>query len=175
MNGFNKIAPDKFEPAIFDFFSRQWLLLTAGDVHSGDFNSMTVSWGFLGTMWNKPAVTLVVRPQRRTLEFLQKYDTFTCCAFPEEFRNDLAFLGKVSGKEDPAKLAKTSLTPVPAENVDAPAFAQASLVLEGRLKVIAPTAGKNFRDKKLAKEFYPNDDYHYVIIGEVVAIYEKEN
>lgn len=174
MKGFIKTDLRKFNPEVFEFFSRQWLLLTAGDMQTGDFNSMTVSWGFLGTMWNRPCVTLVVRPQRKTLEFLQKYDTFTCCAFPEEYREDLAFLGKVSGNEDPAKITRTSLTPTMAADADAPAFAQASLVLEGKVKLITPTAGKNFLDKKLVKEFYPDDDYHQILIGEIIAIYRKE-
>ena len=170
MNGFNKIAPDKFEPAIFDFFSKQWLLLTAGDFRSGDFNSMTVSWGFLGTMWNKPCVTLVVRPQRKTFEFLQKYDTFTCCAFPEEYRKDLAYLGKVSGRDVPEKLSGTALTPVKFDSVDAPAFEQASLVIGARVQLVTPSGANDFRDKQLAGEFYPAGDYHYIVMGEIISL-----
>ena len=170
MKSCQKDGLKEFSPEIFDFFSRQWLLLTAGDFAAGDFNSMTVSWGFLGTMWNRPCVSLVVRPQRKTLEFLQKYDTFTCCAFPEEFRKDLTFLGKVSGHENPGKLAETSLTPMAAEVVDAPVFAEANCIIEARVKLITSTAGKNFRDKMLAAEFYPDNDYHCIVIGEILKI-----
>ena len=37
-----------------DLWNRKWFLLSAGDFQSGDYNCMTVSWGGLGTMWNKP-------------------------------------------------------------------------------------------------------------------------
>ena len=34
---------------IFSLFDKKWALLTAGSKES--FNSMTVSWGSLGTLW----------------------------------------------------------------------------------------------------------------------------
>ena len=45
-----------------DLWNRKWFLLSAGDFLSGDYNCMTVSWGGLGTMWNKPFAMVVVRP-----------------------------------------------------------------------------------------------------------------
>ena len=34
---------------------------------------MTVSWGSMGMIWNKPFIQVVVRPQRHTFEFMEKY------------------------------------------------------------------------------------------------------
>ena len=42
----------------FEVFDKDWALLTAGE--KGGFNSMTVSWGGFGTLWNKPVATVYV-------------------------------------------------------------------------------------------------------------------
>lgn len=51
----------------FTLFDRNWALLTAGT--ADDFNTMTISWGMLGTLWGKPAATVYVRESRYTLAF----------------------------------------------------------------------------------------------------------
>ena len=37
----------------FTKFDKDWALLTAGTMN--DFNSMTISWGGMGTMWSAPS------------------------------------------------------------------------------------------------------------------------
>lgn len=44
-----------FELAPFYALDEEWALLTAGVKEK--FNTMTISWGGLGTIWNKPVVT----------------------------------------------------------------------------------------------------------------------
>ncbi|MDY5381952.1 MAG: hypothetical protein SPG75_01225 [Megasphaera elsdenii] len=41
-----------FQPEIFKLFDDQWGILTVGDKDA--FNSMTISWGMLGTLWCMP-------------------------------------------------------------------------------------------------------------------------
>ena len=77
-----------------DLWMNQWLLLTAGN--QDDFNMMTVAWGSIGCMWSKPFVQIVVRPQRYTYQYMEKYDTFTLCAFPPKYHKDLTQLGRKS-------------------------------------------------------------------------------
>lgn len=52
----------------FTKLEKDWALLTAGE--KDKLNTMTVSWGGLGVLWGKNTVTVYVRPQRYTLEFL---------------------------------------------------------------------------------------------------------
>ena len=52
----------KFETDIFSVFDKKWALLTAGNKDS--FNTMTVSWGGMGTIWGKPVATVYVRTSR---------------------------------------------------------------------------------------------------------------
>lgn len=60
---------------IFSLFDKKWALLTAGDRAS--FNSMTVSWGGLGTLWGKSVATVYVRTSRFTHEFMDREGFFT--------------------------------------------------------------------------------------------------
>ena len=55
-----------FTTDIFNVFDQKWALLTAGTKDS--FNTMTVSWGGLGTLWGKPAASVYVRSSRYTHE-----------------------------------------------------------------------------------------------------------
>ena len=52
----------------FTKFEKDWALLTAGTEER--YNSMTIGWGSLGTVWNKDVLTVYVRPDRYTWEFL---------------------------------------------------------------------------------------------------------
>lgn len=57
----------KIDP--FTKFDKQFALVTAGTKEK--FNSMTISWGMLGTVWNEKAATIYIRPSRYTMEFLK--------------------------------------------------------------------------------------------------------
>src|SRR5512137_1730251 len=115
------------EPISFDellvrshyVWNKQRLLLTAGDFASGKFNTMAVGWGSLGTMWGKPFAQVVVRPSRYTREFMEQYETFTLCAFPEKHRKAVQLLGSRSGR-DGDKIAASKLTPAASSAVAAP-------------------------------------------------------
>ena len=56
-----------FKVAPFYMLDQEWALLTAG--MKDKFNTMTISWGGFGTLWNKPVVTVYVKPIRYTYQF----------------------------------------------------------------------------------------------------------
>ena len=113
------VSANQFVARPCGLFDDQWLLLTSGDFAARDYNCMTISWGSLGTMWDRPFVQTVVRPQRYTYQFMEKYSSFTLCAFPKKYRSALALLGAKSGR-DGNKLAEAGLTPMAATVVAAP-------------------------------------------------------
>jgi flavin reductase (DIM6/NTAB) family NADH-FMN oxidoreductase RutF len=152
---------------VVDLWSKQWLVLTAGTAE--DCNMMTVAWGSIGCMWAKPFAQIVVRPGRHTYNFTEESDTFTLCAFPEEFRSDLQTLGTTSGR-DGDKLAKTGLTLRASTKVAAPAYNEASLILECRKIYYQDMDPKGFVDNTIDGS-YPNQDYHRVYFGEIVAAF----
>jgi len=148
-----------------DIWKNQWLLLTAGTMES--CNMMTVAWGSIGCMWNRPFAQIVVRPQRYTLEFIERSSCFTLCAFPEEYRKDLQHLGTVSGRNR-RKLQETRLTLKPSTKVVSPSYAEASVVLECSKIYRQPMDPGGFVTDAGTK-VYPEKDYHVIFFGEILA------
>lgn len=160
------IPPANLTARTHHLWLKQWLLLTAGDFAEGEFNTMTVGWGSLGTMWNKPFAQVVVRPTRHTYGFMERYDTFTLCSFPESHRPDLQLLGTASGR-DGDKIARTGLTPVAARSVAAPVFREANLIIECRKIYFDDLRPTQFLAPEIEKA-YPDKDYHRVYFGEIL-------
>lgn len=91
----------------------KWWLITAGN-ESG-CNTMTASWGHLGTVWGHgdggATVVVYVRPQRYTKEFLDREERFTLSVMGEGYRKELGYLGSASGR-DGDKLAHVGFRPM---------------------------------------------------------------
>jgi len=165
------IAVKDFSPRIFHLFDEQWLLLACGDFSKKHFNAMTISWGSIGIIWNRPFVQVAVRPSRYTFEFMNRYDTFTVSAFQEEYRDALNLLGSTSGR-DGDKITGSGVTPVASHNVGSPGFAEAELVLECRKLFWQDIDNRHFVDAGIEKH-YPEKDYHRMFFGEVVGVFGK--
>jgi flavin reductase (DIM6/NTAB) family NADH-FMN oxidoreductase RutF len=146
---------------------RKWLLLAAGDYPAGNWNCMTVGWGGLGVMWNKPFALIVVRPGRYTYEFVEKSSGFTLSAFPEAHRKKLSYCGSHSGREG-NKAAAAGLTPIASRLVSAPSFNEAELILECRKSYFGDLDPSHFLDPSTESN-YPSKDYHRMYFGEIVA------
>ena len=144
------------------------LLLASGNLAECRFNAMTIGWGSLGVMWGIPFVQVVVRPTRYTYEYMEKYDTFTICAFPKKYHQALQLLGTKSGR-DGDKIAEAGLTPIPSAQIAAPSFAQAKLVLECRKIYWDDMQKDHFLDEKIGHK-YPNKDYHRIYYGEILVV-----
>jgi flavin reductase (DIM6/NTAB) family NADH-FMN oxidoreductase RutF len=152
----------------YSLWDKQWFLLSSGDFASGHFNSMTVSWGSLGVMWNRPFAQVVVRPVRYTYQFMEQYPTFTLCAFPKTYRRALNLLGTKSGR-DGDKISASGLTPEAATSVAAPVYQQAELAIECRKIFWHDFDPTHFLDPEIDKN-YPRKDYHRIYYGEIVAV-----
>ena len=72
---FSRIDPKELDQNVFSMIGEQWMLVTAGTAER--CNTMTASWGGLGVLWGKPVATVYIRPQRYTLEFVEREDCFT--------------------------------------------------------------------------------------------------
>lgn len=168
MESLQNIPPVEFLTRINHLFDKQWFLLTCGDFEKNHFNTMTISWGSLGVMWNKPFAMVVVRPTRYTYGFMNQYDDFTLSAFPKQHHKDLSLLGSISGR-DSDKIAKTKLHPAAAEIVKSPSFAEAALVMECKKIYWDDMKPEHFLDSSIFKH-YSNHDEHRIYFGEVLNI-----
>lgn len=162
-----EIRPENLELKPVNLWKNDWLLLTAGTMEQ--CNMMTVAWGSIGCMWNRPFVQIAVRPQRYTLEFIEESQCFTLCGFPPRYRKDLQHLGTVSGR-DRDKLSETALTLKPSVRVLSPSFNEASLVLECRKMYRQPIDPAGFITED-GPGAYPEKDYHVMFYGEILAAF----
>jgi flavin reductase (DIM6/NTAB) family NADH-FMN oxidoreductase RutF len=164
-----EITTQNFQSKIFELWDKTWLLLTSGDFSTGDFNSMVVAWGGFGIMWNKPMAMVVVRPTRHTFSFINSFETFSLCVFPEQYRSALNLLGTKSGR-DGDKIKESGLTPIASSSIAAPVFREAELVLECRKIYWDDLDPQHFLDPGIEKN-YTKKDYHRMVMGEVIKIF----
>ncbi|MGB8252515.1 MAG: flavin reductase [Anaerolineaceae bacterium] len=164
----NEISIDNFIIKPFQQFDKGWFVLTSGDFSAGKFNSMTISWGSIGYIWRRPIVHVVVRPSRYTYQFMESYDTFTLCAFPESYHDALNLIGTKSGR-DSEKIMESGLTPIPSVQVKAPGYSEAELIIECRKVYWGDLDPQHFLVDDIGLN-YENNPYHRFYYGEILHI-----
>ena len=169
MSEFKRISPEEITDNPFKLIGKDWGLVTGGT--KDGFNTMTISWGGVGVMWNKPVAFTFIRPQRYTYEFLEKDGIFTISFYDESYRKALSLCGSKSGR-DTDKPAETGLTPAFTEE-GAPYFEQARLVLVCK-KLYAQDLGDEFvTERDAVKGFYKADDWHRMYVSEIIGVLKK--
>ena len=151
-------------------FADDWAIITAGT--PDNFNMMTASWGCMGNLWNKPVALCFVRPQRYTFEFTEREDCYTLTFFEESYREQLQYLGTVSGRDED-KVKGSNLTPkvLPSGNIS---FEEARLIIECK-KIYADFFDESsFIDTDIITNVYPTKDFHRIYIGEIIGVWEKK-
>ena len=159
---------ERFRLSVVSIWDRQWLLLATGDFQKKDNNCMTVGWGSFGVMWGRPFAMVVVRPTRYTWQLMERSDSFTLTAYPEEHREKLSYCGSHSGR-DGDKAKACGLTACAAGRVRAPAFEEAELLIECRKIYEDDFDPGRFLDPKIETN-YPQKDYHRVYFGQILAL-----
>ena len=154
----------EFTMDIFKQFDQKWGLVTAGDREK--FNTMTVSWGGLGTIWGGPAATVYIRKSRYTHEFMEANDIFTVSFYPEQYRKVLGVLGAKSGR-DMDKMNASGLTPKFLEK--GITFEEAEATLICRKLFCQPMPEENI-PQEILSQYYKDHDIHDMFIGEVIGI-----
>jgi len=149
---------------IFEAFKKGWALVTAGT--ADDHNTMTVSWGSLGTLWGKDVATIYVKPIRRTHDYLDKNEYFTVSFYPESCRSALMTLGTKSGR-DGDKEAQVGFRPVPCGR--SVTFAEAKLTLLCK-KIYRQDMERQLMPEGVVQDFYTPEEPHTMYIGEVLDV-----
>lgn len=163
---FKEISAREIEGNLIKMIADEWMLISAGE--EGAYNMMTASWGFAGEMWGNDAVVIAVRPQRYTMEFIDKHDTFAL-----SFYGDNKAIHKVCGSKsgrDTDKTKETGLTPI--FDNDTVYFNQARLVIVCKKQYVGRLQKENFIDQTALKWY--NDDYHYMIVGKIEKVLVAE-
>lgn len=165
MATFRSVHPQAITDNPFKLIGEDWGLVTAGD--AGAVNMMTVSWGGVGIMWNKPVAFTFIRPQRYTFPLLEQHDGFSICFFDETYRDQLRFCGTHSGRTV-NKTAETGLTTAFTES-GVPYFEEARLVLVCKKLYGQFLNAESMIDSETVSRHY-NDDWHKMYISEITDV-----
>lgn len=148
--------------------SDEWMLISAGDEHKS--NMMTASWGLTGELWFRDVAVCFIRPQRYTLEFVEKNDTFALSFFGTGEKQALSLCGSKSGREVD-KIKETGLTPVYSDGTVY--YNEAKLALICKKIAVSEVTPESILDKTVLDRCYPEKDYHKIFIGEIVKVLEQ--
>lgn len=167
---FKEIKATDIKSNIVDLLKNNWGLVTAGD--SDKYNMMTVSWGAMGEIWGKDSVTVYIRPQRYTEEFIESKSHFTLSFFSLDDKQKVhSVCGSKSGR-DVDKTKECGLTPNFDEN--APYFEEAKLVLVCKKMAKGKFDPDEFIDPEIEDKWYPQKDFHYIYVGEIEKVLISE-
>lgn len=170
MSNFIEIPAIELQENPCKLIGKDWGLVTVDTKEK--VNMMTVSWGGMGIMWNKPVAFTFIRPQRYTFSYLEDGEYFGISFLPEEYRSALALCGKESGR-DIDKVKETSLTVVNDEK--APYFAESKAVLICRKMYAQDLNAHSVVDKSVLDCYAPDgSDWHKMYISEIVKVLVKE-
>lgn len=167
---FSKINIENLNENFIRNIGSEWMLITAGN--SNKLNTMTASWGFAGVMWGKPVAIAAIRPQRYTMEFIEKEDYYTL-SFLGENKAPHSICGKKSGRNID-KIKDAGLTTLFDDETCAPFFDEARLILVCKKLYTQPLKADCFKDEKIINQIYPSNDFHNMVYGEIVSAYIKE-
>jgi len=164
---FKEVNIRNIDKSAVKMISDEWALVTASA--DGVTNTMTVSWGGIGEIWGKDVVYIFIRPQRYTYELLEKTNDFSMSFFGGEYKKELGYCGKNSGRNGD-KFEATGLTKINLDGVECVEQAKVNLVLKKlAYQDIDP---KGFIDESIESNY--NGDYHRVYIAEIVKTYIAE-
>lgn len=161
-----KISPQEILQNPFTLINEQWTLITT---RAGEkTNAMTASWGGVGVLWNKPVVYVFIRPQRYTRELMEKSERFSLGFLPEQYRKELGLCGRESGRMTD-KLSACGFDIVDLDG--APAVAQSELILTCRKLYSQKLDPGCFCVPEICSANYPQSDFHFMYIGEILGVY----
>lgn len=152
-------------------FAKDWMALAVGN--KDKMNAMTISWGSLGQLWEKPVVTVYVSGSRYTHSLMEDHDHFTVSLFPNDRRKALIYIGTHSGR-DGDKLKAAGLTPEWTKEGN-PTFKEAVMTIECK-KIYAHTFEKNKLPKDVQEMYGDESDMkmHTMYIGQIEHVWVRK-
>lgn len=174
--GLRTMDPKELQVNPFTVFDDDWALLTVGT--EDRLNTMTISWGGLGTFWGRAVATVYVGLGRCTKELMDACDTFSVTWLPREHRADLGWLGSHHARDFGwDKVSHTHLTPLMVDGT--PTFEEAELVLVCRKAYADLMPREGFVDPQAESTWYSEaddavEDWHTLYIGYVEQVLVRD-
>jgi flavin reductase (DIM6/NTAB) family NADH-FMN oxidoreductase RutF len=173
---FKQISPEEISDSynVFTLVGKDYFAITAGK--EDHYNSMIGSGGGLGLLFKKPTTWCIIRADRYTLEMIQKEQTYTLSYFPNEYREQMLFLGSKSGR-DSEKMKEVELTCIQTPSGDI-SFKEASLIIECKLTQITTPNPNDFCTQEAidyVNEAYKKESYYRkYVFGAITHVWVKK-
>jgi flavin reductase (DIM6/NTAB) family NADH-FMN oxidoreductase RutF len=136
-------------------------------------NTMTIGWGFLGTMWSRPVFVVAVRHSRHTFKLLEASDSFTVCLPAKGMEEALDGCGTKSGR-DIDKFKEFNFTAVKGEKVEAPYIKECPVHFECKI-IYKDDLLPGVLPKEVEGDVYPSKNMHMLYYGEIKGAYAEED
>ena len=150
-----------------DEMIKEGCLITAGDINN--YNTMTIGWGMIGTIWRKKTFVAYVKPVRYTYQFMENNDYFTISFYDKKYIKEIGYLGSKSGRNT-NKVKDVNFHPVQLDN--GVTFEEAYCTIVCKKYYWSDINKENVMQIDIDR-YYSNEDVHRVYYGEIIDILEK--
>ncbi|MBQ7935355.1 MAG: flavin reductase [Clostridia bacterium] len=164
------INPGELNENTFSLIGKDWFLITAGD--KKQCNTMTASYGSFGILFGKPVAQIYVRPERYTYDFLEEQNGFSLSFFSEEYRDQLKYCGKASGKDED-KIKRCGFTTHFKED-GIPYFREARLTVICKKIYAQDLNAELLNDATVRQAVYGSGGVHRMYVGEITDLFYQE-
>ena len=133
-------------------------------------NTMTIAWGSLSYIWEKPIFIVYVRYIRDTYQMIENVDEFTISIpLNKDLKKELIFCGSNSGR-DCDKIKECNLKLRDARVINTPIIADCEMHYECKVIYKQAMEPKNIIES-VKKRFYERNNFHMIFYGEIVDSY----
>lgn len=162
---FKEIKFSDVKENVVDLLNNQWGLVSAGTEEK--YNMMTVSWGAVGELWGKDMVTVYIRPERYTNQFVDENEYFSLSFYPADMKKQIhSVCGSKSGRD----VNKTELTGLTPAFDFAPYFEEAKLVLICKKQAKSQFDESQFLNDDIKANWYDGDGMHYIYYASIEKV-----
>jgi flavin reductase (DIM6/NTAB) family NADH-FMN oxidoreductase RutF len=145
------------------------LLVSKGP--EGPPNAMTIGWGTLGIIWQRPVFTVLVCPSRYTYSLMEKSEDFTVNILPPQLKEIAQYCGTASGR-DHDKFSEKGMTAVPSSKVKTPLIKECILHYECKI-VHKNDLIPSQLESSITPVLYSKGDFHRLYFGEILACHRE--
>ena len=171
---FRQISPEEISDNVCTLAGKDFFAITAGK--EDHYNSMIGSGGGLAVLFKKPTTWCILRADRYTLELIEKEQTYTLSYFPNEYKEQMLFLGSKSGR-DSEKMQEVQLTSVQTPSGDM-SYKEARLIFECKLTELTTLNPNDFctqEAQNYVHEAYKEENhYRKYVFGEITHVWVKK-
>ena len=146
-------------------------LLVSGSMRKA--NVMTIGWGLIGPLWERPFFMVAVRPSRYTYKFIEETGDFTVNVPKKGMEDIVNYCGSVSGR-DHDKFKEKGLLIEPGKKVKSPIISNCIIHYECKVAYKTNVISSGL-PRAILRSCYPYGDYHTLYFGEILATCADED